>query len=255
MKSCIIIRNALESLYLVERSAKCSGCLISSMLSWLALVLSWACVAAIRQLGSAENEGSGYQLDKLSLGGFEEKDLPFLEDLVQSCIKGDEADTWCIDKGLKGKWKWRNKKWEVDTLPRLLVDHIKHKLNVNFFEFRMRAHFKGLDPQTDDVFITADEQQYHVDKPSLGGFQEKDIPFLEDLVNGCIENSEADRRCIEKGLNGKWWWNKKKWEVASYDSATSEQMKEVEFKQSEMRAHLKNLAFRSDKMDVLITAK
>ena len=197
--------------------------------------------------------GECYKLDRQSLAGFDEKDIPFLEKLVETCIEDSVTDPTCIRKGLKGRWKfsWRNKKWAVGIHDSSFSEGLKE---IGFNQCAMRAHFKDLGPKKMDIFMTADFPQYMLDRQSLAGFGEKNIPFLEKLVEKCIEDRVADTACIHKGLNrrSKWSWQDKIWSVGSHESSASGALKEIEFDQYAMRAHFKDSG--PEKMDVFITA-
>jgi len=123
---------------------------------------------------------------------------------------------------------------------------------IEFDKSGMRAHFKDTGPEKMDVFITADSKQYQLDRQSLAGFDEKDIPFLENLMEKCIEDSVANVKCIRNGLKGRWKFSDKMWSVQSHDSLASEAMKDVEFNKAGMRAHFKDTG--PETMDVFITA-
>ena len=120
---------------------------------------------------------SGYTLDRQSLAGFDEKDIPFLEKLVEKCIEDSVTDPTCIRKGLKGRWKfsWRNKKWAVGIHDSSFSEGLKE---IGFNQCAMRAHFKDLGPKKMDMFITADFRQYMLDRQSLAGFGEKKHSLL-----------------------------------------------------------------------------
>eukprot|EP00435_Cladocopium_sp_Y103_P069698 s645_g33.t2 len=97
---------------------------------------------------------SGYTLDKQTLAGFDEKDIPFLENLVEKCIEDSVADVKCIHRGSQGRWKfaWRNKMWSVGSHNSEVSESIK---DIEFHRSAMRAYFKDSGPKKMDVFITS----------------------------------------------------------------------------------------------------
>eukprot|EP00435_Cladocopium_sp_Y103_P069675 s645_g33.t1 len=109
---------------------------------------------SIRQESWENAYVSGYTLDKQTLAGFDEKDIPFLENLVEKCIEDSVADVKCIHRGSQGRWKfaWRNKMWSVGSHNSEVSESIK---DIEFHRSAMRAYFKDSGPKKMDVFITS----------------------------------------------------------------------------------------------------
>ena len=128
------------------------------MLQILALLFAlFASACGLRDQNWGSAQVSGYTLDRQSLAGFDDKDIPFLENLVEKCIEDSVANVKCIHKGLKGRWKfsWRNKMWSVQSHDSSASEAMKE---IEFDKSGMRAHFKDTGPETMDVFITADSE-------------------------------------------------------------------------------------------------